>query len=113
MNNFSTHQLKKWTNFNARDRLVPLYFLIDIKLNRFKLIGGQTFNYSVKGNTNEKVLPVNEVTQREALNALCESLDQNHLIIPKKIMEVLPPFAFGSSQSRESFQDLQDQLLIY
>ena len=31
-----------------------------------------------------KKLPVNEVTQREALNALCESLDQNHLIIPKK-----------------------------
>jgi len=105
MNNFSTHQLKRGEPISIlRDRLVPLYFLHRYQIEAVsKLIGGQTFNYSVKGNTNEKVLPVNEVTQREALNALCESLDQNHLIIPKKIIEVLPPFAFGFSQSRESF----------
>ena len=105
MDNFSINQLKKSDPISTlRDRLVPIYFLHRYQIEAVsKLIGGQNFNYSVKGISNEKVSPVNEIIQRDALTALCESLNQNHLIIPKKIMEVLPPFAFGSSQSRESF----------
>ena len=105
MGNFSMNQLKKGDPISIlRDRLVPIYFLHRYQIEAVsKLIGGQKFNYSVKGNSNEKVTPVSEYLQKDALNALCESLNQNHLIIPKKIMEVLPPFAFGSNQSRESF----------
>jgi len=105
LDNFSIHQLKKGEPVSIlRDRLVPIYFLHRYQIEAVsKLIGGQNFNYSVKGSLNEKVTPVSEYIQRDALNALCESLNQNHLIIPKKIIEVLPPFAFGSSQSRESF----------
>ena len=105
MDNFSMHQLKKGDPISIlRDRLVPIYFLHRYQIEAVsKLIGGQNFNYSVKGISNEKVSPVNEVIQRDALNALCESLNQNHVIIPKKILEFLPPFAFGSSKSRESF----------
>ena len=105
MDNFSINQLKKSDPISTlRDRLVPIYFLHRYQIEAVsKLIGGQNFNYSVKGNSNEKVTPVSDYIQKDALNALCESLNQNHLIIPKKIMEVLPPFAFGSSQSRESF----------
>ncbi len=105
MDNFSIHQLKRGDPISIlRDRLVPIYFLHRYQIEAVsKLIGGQNFNYSVKGFSNEKVSPVNEIVQRDALNALCESLNQNHLIIPKKILEILPPFAFGSSQSRESF----------
>ena len=105
MDNFSTNQLKKGDPISIlRDRLVPIYFLHRYQIEAVsKLIGGQNFNYLVKGDSNDKVTPVSDYIQRDALNALCESLNQNHLIIPKKIMEVLPPFAFGSSQSRESF----------
>ena len=105
MDNFSMNQLKKGDPISIlRDRFVPIYFLHRYQIEAVsKLIGGQNFNYSVKGISNEKVSPVNEIIQRDALTALCESLNQNHLIIPKKILELLPPFAFGSSQSRESF----------
>ena len=105
MDNFSMNQLKKGDPISIlRDRLVPIYFLHRYQIEAVsKLIGGQNFNYSVKGISNEKVSPVNEIIQRDALIALCESLNQNHLIIPKKILQLLPPFAFGSSQSRESF----------
>ena len=99
------NQLKKGDPISIlRDRLVPIYFLHRYQIEAVsKLIGGQNFNYSVKGISNEKVSPVNEIIQRDALTALCESLNQNHVIIPKKILEFLPPFAFGSSKSRESF----------
>ena len=105
IDNFSMNQLKKGDPISIlRDRLVPIYFLHRYQIEAVsKLIGGQNFNYSVKGISNEKVSPVNEIIQRDALTALCESLNQNHLIIPKKILELLPPFAFGSSKSRESF----------
>jgi len=105
MDNFSMNQLKKGDPISIlRDRLVPIYFLHRYQIEAVsKLIGGQNFNYSVKGISNEKVSPVNEIIQRDALTALCESLNQNHLIIPKKILELLPPFAFGSNKSRESF----------
>ena len=94
MDNFSVHQLKKGDPISIlRDRLVPIYFLHRYQIEAVsKLIGGQNFNYSVKGMSNEKVSPVNEVIQRNALNALCESLNQSHLIIPKKVLEVFTTF---------------------
>ena len=105
MDNFSIHQLKNGDPISIlRDRLVPIYFLHRYQIEAVsKLIGGQNFNYSVKGTFSEKAIPVSADIQREALNRLCESLNQNHLIIPKNILEILPPFAFGSGQSRESF----------
>ena len=105
MDNFSIHQLKNGDPISIlRDRLVPIYFLHRYQIEAVsKLIGGQNFNYSVKGISSEKAIPVSGDIQREALKGLCESLNQNHLIIPKNILEILPPFAFGSGQSRESF----------
>ena len=60
MDNFSINQLKKSDPISTlRDRLVPIYFLHRYQIEAVsKLIGGQNFNYSVKGNSNEKVTPV-------------------------------------------------------
>ena len=57
MDNFSIHQLKKGDPISIlRDRLVPIYFLHRYQIEAVsKLIGGQNFNYSVKGFSNEKV----------------------------------------------------------
>ena len=57
MDNFSINQLKKGDPISIlRDRLVPIYFLHRYQIEAVsKLIGGQNFNYSVKGNSNEKV----------------------------------------------------------
>ena len=51
MDNFSIHQLKKGDPISIlRDRLVPIYFLHRYQIEAVsKLIGGQNFNYSVKG----------------------------------------------------------------
>ena len=87
-----------------RDRLVPLYFLHRYQLEAVvKLIGGQEYDYGVKGAKNTEVKAVSPAEQREALNALISSLDKTTLSIPASIRDVLPPHAFGYGATRESF----------
>ena len=104
-NNFSLDQLKDGEPISMlRDRLVPLYFLHRYQLEAVvKLIGGQEYDYGVKGAKNTEVKAVSPAEQREALNALISSLDKITLSIPASIRDVLPPHAFGYGATRESF----------
>ena len=104
-NNFSLDQLKDGEPVSMlRDRLVPLYFLHRYQLEAVvKLIGGQEYDYGVKGAKNTEVKAVSPAEQREALNALISSLDKTTLSIPASIRDVLPPHAFGYGATRESF----------
>ena len=84
--------------------LVPLLFLHRYQLEAVvKLIGGQEYDYGVKGAKNTEVKAVSAAEQREALNALISSLDKTTLSIPASIRDVLPPHAFGYGATRESF----------
>lgn len=105
MNNFSTDQLKTGEPLSVlRDRLVPLYFLHRYQLEGVvKLIGGQDYDYGVKGGSSIGVKAVAPSVQKEALATLISSLDQGTLGIPPHIRKMMPPHAFGYGASRESF----------
>ena len=105
LNNFSEDQLKTGEPISVlRDRLVPLYFLHRYQLEGVvKLIGGQEYDYGVKGASSLGVKAVAPMVQREALSTLLSSLDQGTLGIPPHIRKMMPPHAFGYEASRESF----------
>jgi len=84
--------------------LVPLYFLHRYQLEAVvKLVGGQEYDYGVKGAANTAVKSVSSKEQRKALQALVAALDRTTLSIPTAVRELLPPHAFGYGASRESF----------
>ncbi len=105
MKNFSMDQLKDGEPLSVlRDRLVPLYFLHRYQLEAVvKLIGGQEYEYAVKGAASEGVKTVSVQEQRAALSAIVNSLDSTNLSIPAKLRSLLPPYAYGYGSSRESF----------
>ena len=105
LNNFSEDQLKVGEPLSVlRDRLVPLYFLHRYQLEAVvKLVGGQEYDYGVKGANNSGVKTVAAQEQRQAFEALVASLNHNTLSIPTAVREMLPPHAFGYGASRESF----------
>ncbi len=105
MNNFSLDQLKKGEPYSLlNDRLVPLYFLHRYQLEAVvKLIGGQEYQYGVKGGPNALVKAVSSLEQEEALNVLLGALSPESLKIPEKLFALLPPHAFGYPATRESF----------
>ena len=105
LNNFSVDQLKAGEPLSVlRDRLVPLYFLHRYQLEGVvKLIGGQDYDYGVKGASSIGVNAVAPNIQKEALATLINSLDQGTLGIPPHIRKMMPPHAFGYGASRESF----------
>ncbi len=105
MNNFSVDQLKTGEPLSVlRDRLVPLYFLHRYQLESVvKLIGGQDYDYGVKGASSIGVKAVDPSVQKEALMTLIDALDQGTLGIPPHIRKMMPPHAFGYGASRESF----------
>ena len=83
MKNFSIDQLKEGEPISVlRDRLVPLYFLHRYQLEAIvKLIGGQEYDYGVKGAKLNavKTVPVGE--QRAALKAITNSMAASSLSI--------------------------------
>ena len=105
MNNFSVDQLKTGEPLSVlRDRLVPLYFLHRYQLEGVvKMIGGQDYDYGVKGGSSIGVKTVASSVQKRALATLISSLDQGTLGIPPHIRKMMPPHAFGYGASRESF----------
>lgn len=105
MDNFSIDQLKEGEPVSVlRDRLVPLYFLHRYQLEAVvKLIGGQAYEYGVKGAKINAVKTVAFEEQRAALKAIVNSMNASSLSIPAHIRSILPPYAYGYGASRESF----------
>ena len=114
LNNFSEDQLKAGEPISVlRDRLVPLYFLHRYQLEAVvKLVGGQEYDYGVKGANNSGVKMVAAQEQRQAFKALVASLNQNTLSIPAAIREILPPHAFGYGLPAKVLPRKQGLLLI-
>lgn len=105
LTNFSIDQLKEGEPLSVlRDRLVPLYFLHRYQLEAVvKWIGGQHYDYAVKGAPTKGVRNVSPIEQRKALDAMLIALSPDELSVPSHIRSILPPHAFGYGSSRESF----------
>jgi hypothetical protein len=81
-------------------KLVPLYLHHRYQLQAaVKSIGGVYYSYAVKTANGTSPRRVNEVVpaakQRDALNAVLETIDAHALAIPPRLLALIPPRAYG------------------
>ncbi len=84
--------------------LVPLYLMHRYQVEGVaKSIGGVDYTYAVRGdgqNANEMVA---DAAQRDALEAILETLAPSFLALPEKVIKLIPPQPMGYSRGRELF----------
>ena len=81
-------------------KLLPLYLHHRYQLQAaVKSLGGVYYTYSVRTPAGPSPARVRELVaaarQREAMDAVLDCLDPNELAIPPRILELIPPRAFG------------------
>ncbi len=91
-------------------KLLPLYLYHRYQLTAaVKSVGGVYYSYSVRSGAKaipERIAEVVEpAKQKAALAEVLKTLDAGELMVPKRILELIPPPAFGmGSQRSERFQ---------
>jgi len=89
-----------------REAIVPIYLLHRFQVAAAsKIIAGVDYNYALA----DQVLlnkTVSAVWQRQALQAVLNTLSSDYLTLPPQLLARLPPKAFGFSANRESFSSL-------
>ena len=84
--------------------LVPIYLLHRFQLHAVgKLLGGSYYNYSLRGDGQERPAAVTEPRQWQAMNALFATLQADELKLPDGLAESIPPRPPGNPKSREAF----------
>jgi len=84
--------------------LVPIYLIHRFQLHAVgKLIGGEDFYYSMRGDGQPNSAPVSADRQREAIAALLSSITPSALRIPDNVLRLLSPRPPGNPKSRETF----------
>ena len=82
---------------------MPLYFFHRYQTEGVaKIIGGLEYNYAVKGDGQNVVTTVDRKTQKDALDAILQTLDAEEIAIQKEKLSLFPPRAFGYGRTRES-----------
>ncbi|MGH7597430.1 MAG: zinc-dependent metalloprotease [bacterium] len=68
-----------------------------------KLVGGLNYTYAMRGDGQKatEVIPAQE--QRRALEALLRTLQPEALALPERVLQIIPPRAYGYNRSRETF----------
>ena len=94
MEQFSEEAIANFTPLaKLEDVLVPLYNYHRYQYEAVtKLIGGMNYNYSVRGDVNQikpAILP--NVIQQKALDAAINCLSASTLVIPERILQLIPP----------------------
>ena len=84
--------------------LVPIYLLHRFQIEAVgKLIGGQYFSYSLRGDGQPAPATVSAERQQQAIDALIATLDPSVLQLPDTIVAMIPPRPPGNPKSRETF----------
>jgi Met-zincin/Domain of unknown function (DUF5117) len=86
------------------EALVPVYLLHRFQLHAVgKLLGGEYFNYALRGDGQETSRPVSSERQRAALHALLATINPAVLQLSPDLLASIPPRPPGYSLTRESF----------
>ena len=104
--NFSEDNIKMNEPYSVlEDVFVPLYFFHRYQTEGVtKVIGGLDYTYALKGDENMIVRRIDGELERKALNSVLKTLDIKEIAIPRKILKLFPPRAFGYGRTRESFK---------
>lgn len=84
--------------------LVPLYLSHRYQVEAAaKVLGGLQYTYALRGDGQTPTQPVSPEENRKALDALLATLKPEVLVLPEKILALIPPRAFGYERTRELF----------
>lgn len=106
IDNFSIDNIRtNEANSILEDVFAPLYFFHRYQTEgATKIIGGLDYNYTVKGDGQLTVAPVEKKVQEKTLEAILMTLDASEIAIPKDKLGLFPPRAIGFGRTRESFK---------
>jgi len=106
ISNFSIDNIRKGETYSTlEDVFVPLYFLHRYQTEAVsKVIGGLDYSYAVKGDNQIPVQTASVEDQKNALNVYLKTLNAEFLAIPKDILKLFPPRAYGYERGRETFK---------
>lgn len=86
------------------EALVPLYLRHRFQIEAVsKLVGGVSYNYSVRGDGSPPPTPVDPQLQQRAIDALFGLVTPQTLRLPDHISSIIPPRPPGFGQNRELF----------
>ena len=86
------------------ETLVPIYLLHRFQIQAVgKLIGGQYFNYRLRGDAQADARPVAVARQQQAIDALLATLDPTVLGLPQSLADAITPRVPNNPKSRETF----------
>ena len=86
------------------EALVPIYLLHRYQLHAAgKLLGGQYFNYTLRGDGQAALRTVSPDRQEQALNALIAGLDPAVLRLPDDLLGLISPRVPNNPKTREAF----------
>ncbi len=89
--------------------LVPLYLHHRYQVEAaVKVVGGQYYTYTLRGDGQEPLHPVPPAEQRRALFAVLRTLSPAELAFPRAVLAKLPPRPSGFPEHRELFDKVTD-----
>jgi hypothetical protein len=103
LNRFSEKNIPVGTPMAALEEvLVPVYFFHRYQSEAAsKLLGGMYYTYALRGDGQKVSELISPEEQRRALDALLQTLQPEALALPEKLLEIIPPRAFGMGRNRE------------
>ena len=91
--------------------LTPLYLHHRYQVEATaKTLAGIEFRYGLRGDSQTATEIVPAARQRESLAALLETLDRKTLALPDRILELIPPPAYGYNDQREAFRSREGRV---
>ncbi|MEM6544943.1 MAG: zinc-dependent metalloprotease, partial [Pseudomonadota bacterium] len=89
---------------DLQEAIVPVYLYHRYQVEAVgKLVGGSDYSYVLNRDfVAEPVSPISGDRQRLALQALLSTLEPDVLVLPKALLNQIPPKAYGYQRSRES-----------
>jgi len=86
------------------ETLVPIYLLHRFQIRAVgKLVGGQYFNYRLRGDAQAEAHPVSTARQQQAIDALLATMDPAVLRLPQDLVDSITPRVPNNPKSRETF----------
>jgi len=87
------------------DVLVPVYFYHRYQVEAAtKIVGGMYYTYALRGDKQIVTRPLSKGEQVNALDAIIDCLDPKFLVLPDRIVKLIPPRPAGYEFSRELFK---------
>jgi len=106
LKNFGMNSIRTGTPMAfLEDVLVPVYFYHRYQIEAVtKLIGGQNYSYTLKGDGQVLTTTVPKKVQEQALQAILSCLQPSFLELPDNVSKLIPPRPAGYEYSRELFK---------